>query len=94
MKTTFTETIQHYFAKKQKESVINRIIDQLKLDFEKQAYELANKMYEKYRVDIILKENPDSTLTAMTVIRTDDVTQPSKPTTQSKDEFIESELGK
>lgn len=70
MKETFTQTIQRYFAKKQKEVVIDRIIEQLKDSFEKQAYELAKKMYEKYSVDIVLKENEDGTLIAATTIHT------------------------
>ena len=70
MKTTFTETIQRYFARRQKETIINGVVKQLKLSFEKQAHELSKKLYENYSVDIILKDNPDGTLTAMTVVHT------------------------
>lgn len=73
MKETFTETIQRYFAKRQKQVVIDRILEQLKLSFDKQAHELANKLYENYRVDIMLKEKEDGTLAATTIIHTDNL---------------------
>lgn len=66
---TFTELVQKYFVKKQKQQIIDHIVEKLTYSFEKQARELAEKLYEKYEVQIITKENKDETITAYTVIR-------------------------